>query len=80
MGCNNHWVIFIVLAFVLSCSPQKESEAYLAPEIVSAEAAVGENTVSLGCELSAPRAQSCGFVYWGEDGKMITVKIFIRAI
>ena len=70
-----HWrIIFVLLiSFVLSCTPQKESEAYLAPEIVSAEAVVGEKSVSLGCELSAPRAQACGFVYWSEDGARITV-------
>ena len=74
MGCKNHWVLFIVLAFVLSCAPQKESEAYLAPEIVSAEATVVDTTVSFDCELSSPRVQTCGFVFWtnNQDKKIIT--------
>lgn len=77
MGCKNHWVLFIVLAFVLSCAPQKESEAYLAPEIISAEVTVVDTTVSFYCELSSPRVQTCGFVFWtnNQEKKIITCEL-----
>ena len=58
---------------LLACSPEKESEEFLAPEIVSVEATVDGSSVSLECELSSPRAETCGFVFWAEGEEKRTV-------
>lgn len=58
---------------LLACSSEKESEEFLAPEIVSAEAVVDGTSVSLECELSSPRAETCGFVFWTEGEEKKTV-------
>ncbi len=57
-----------------SCVPENGSEDFLAPEIVSAEATVIDTTVSFDCELSSPRVQTCGFVFWtnNQEKKIIT--------
>ena len=58
---------------LLACSQEKESEEFLAPEIVSVEATVDGSSVSLECELSSPRAETCGFVFWAEGEEKRTV-------
>ena len=67
-------VFALSLWCVLSCVPERGSEEFLAPEIVSAEATVVGTTVSFECELSAPRVQTCGFVFWtnNQEKKILT--------
>jgi hypothetical protein len=64
----------VLISLLLSCVPEKGSEDYLAPEILSAEAIVADRSVSLSCELSSPRVQTCGFVFWtgNQEKKIIT--------
>ena len=64
----------VLISLLLSCVPEKGSEDYLAPEIVSAEAIVADRSVSLSCELSSPRVQTCGFVLWtgNQEKKILT--------
>ena len=64
----------VLISLLLSCMPEKGSEDYLAPEIVSAEAIVADRSVSLSCELSSPRVQTCGFVLWtgNQEKKILT--------
>lgn len=73
------WKSFIVVVLLsfsgfFSCVPENGSEDFLAPEIVSAEATVIDTTVSFDCELSSPRVQTCGFVFWtnNQEKKIIT--------
>lgn len=73
------WKSFIVVVLLsfsgfFSCVPENGSEDFLAPEIVSAEATVIDTTVSFDCELSSPRIQTCGFVFWtnNQDKMIIT--------
>ena len=65
-------LIVLTLA-LMACSQEKESEEFLAPEIVSAEAKVKGSSVSLECTLSSPRAETCGFVFWAEGDEKKTV-------
>ena len=65
-------LIVLTLA-LMACSQEKESEEFLAPEIVSVEATVDGSSVSLECELSSPRAETCGFVFWAEGEEKRTV-------
>ena len=72
------WRIIIVvpllcLALFLSCVRENGSEDFVAPEIVSTEAVVEGTSVSFDCELSAPRVQTCGFVYWAINQEKKTV-------
>ncbi len=54
----------IALLVLCSCVEQKGSEAFGAPEIVSAEAVVvGVSEARLRAALSEPRAERCGFAY-----------------
>ena len=70
---HNLIILLVVYSLFLSCVPEKGSEEFLAPEIVSAEAVVVGEAVSLACELSAARVQTCGFVYWSGEGGKVTV-------
>ena len=71
----NPWrvISLLLLSLLFSCEPEKESEGFLAPEIVSAEAKVKGSSVSLECTLSSPRAETCGFVFWAEGEEKKTV-------
>ncbi|MBQ6178452.1 MAG: hypothetical protein IJK32_02900, partial [Bacteroidales bacterium] len=66
-------ISLMLLSLLFSCEPEKESEGFLAPEIVSAEAKVNGSSVSLECALSSPRAETCGFVFWAEGDEKKTV-------
>lgn len=73
------WILpgFISASLFFSCAPEKESEEYLAPAIVSAEAEVSGTAATFRCELSAPRAEACGFVIWtdGEEKRTVTCEL-----
>ena len=67
----------VSVALFFSCASEKESDEYLAPEILSAEAEVSGTEATLRCELSAPRAEVCGFVLWteGEEKRTVTSEL-----
>ena len=76
---HNHSILtgVVFAVFFSSCVPDKGSEEYLSPEIVSAEAVVDGTTVGMDCSLSAPRAETVGFVYWivGEEKETVTCEL-----
>ncbi len=64
---------FFLSLHLSSCVPEKGSGEYLPPEIVSSEAVVDGTSVSFDASLSAPRAESTGFVFWTSGGEKKTV-------
>ena len=65
---------FALLLLLTSCMPEKGSEEYLPPEILSAEAVVNVTSVALSCTLSSPRVENCGVVYWETGGDKKSVE------
>jgi Leucine-rich repeat (LRR) protein len=55
--------VLLFTTLLSGCALRTGSEAFLAPEIVQADAVVVNQEVRLRCSLSAGRAERCGFFY-----------------